>query len=108
MVGGTDIQEFEEANFEALVENFIENHEIEFNSWLSESGYYYDQGQPSEEHDEFFGGVGWSKDGIALETGELDDFKTEFATKHDEWSRFVEIEYATRGGRCDPDNHEEE
>lgn len=69
MTGGTDIQEFEEQHFEALVENFIENHAVEWNEYHLNA----------------------DNDTNLLQQAQ------DFVTTRPEWARFVEIEYATRG-----------
>ena len=77
MVGGSDIQEFEEKHFEVLVEDFCNSHDVEFKSFLKDSW-----GSLSRE--EAHGFFNWS-------------YMEAFATLHSEWARFVEIQYATRG-----------
>lgn len=67
MVGGNDIIEFEEANIEALVEDFIEEHSRQY--WIDFDGWTY-----ITDHEQI-----------------------EWATDHPEWGKFVEQRYAERG-----------
>jgi len=96
MTGGNDILEYEEANAQELAAEFVEIHEEEFIDWMESHDYHYDIGQPSEEHEELFNGLGWTLEGELIED-KIYELMVEFGIKHKDWGRYVEERYSERG-----------
>ena len=83
------VKEFELQNHQELVEQFCLNYENEFVDYAENLGYYFYHGEPSEEHDEFFGDEVYNPSGHVVDGKEWFVLKEDFALEHPDYWSFV-------------------